>query len=119
MLVTAQSKAPTSSVPLENVRNFYGKVHLGENGKIWYCERRLLAIEGLLRCSISSELLRIMLHGQGLVTELLLRKNGGKEGYIKDTTTCVGMEVCVCTGSRWVSETGWLYVVLATAQGRL
>ena len=41
-----------------------------------------------------------MLHGQGLVTELLLQKDGGKVGDIEDTRTCVGMEVhvCVCTG---------------------
>ena len=34
----------------------------------------------------------------GLVTKLLLRKDGGKGGYIVDTRTCVGMEVRVCTG---------------------
>ena len=39
-----------------------------------------------------------MLHGQGLVTELLLRKDGGKAGYIEDMRNCVGMEVRVCTG---------------------
>jgi hypothetical protein len=36
--------------------------------------------------------------GRGLTTELLLRKDGGKVGHIEDTKTCVGMEVCGCTG---------------------
>ena len=35
---------------------------------------------------------------RGLATELLLRKDGDKVGYIEDTKTCVGMEVCGCTG---------------------
>ena len=43
-------------------------------------------------------LLRVVLRGQGLVTELLLRKDGGKDGYVVDTRTCVGMAVRVCTG---------------------
>ena len=37
----------------------------------------------------------------------LLRKDGGVEGRVADTRTCVGMEVRVCTGSR-IAETGWL-----------
>ena len=36
--------------------------------------------------------------GRGLATELLLRKDGGKVGYIEVTRTCVGMEVRMCTG---------------------
>lgn len=35
---------------------------------------------------------------RGLATELLLRKDGGKIGYIEDTKTCVSMEVRGCTG---------------------
>ena len=35
---------------------------------------------------------------RGLATELLLRKDGDKVGYIEDTKTCVGMEVRGCTG---------------------
>ena len=44
------------------------------------------------------ELLRIVLCGQGLFMELLLRKDDGKVGYIEDMKTCVGMEVRGCTG---------------------
>ena len=48
-----------------------------------------------------------MLHGQGLVTELLLQKDGGKVGDIEDTRTCVGMEVHVCVyRRRAISEMG-------------
>ena len=39
--------------------------------------------------------------GRGLAAELLLRKDGGYAGYIKDTGTCVGMEVHVCTGGEF------------------
>ena len=51
-------------------------------------------------------LLRVVLRGQGLITELLLRKDGGNVGYIVDTRTCVGMEERVCTGG--VFGNGWL-----------
>ena len=37
---------------------------------------------------------------RGLATELLLRKDDGKIGYIEDTKTCVSMEVRGCTGGR-------------------
>ena len=44
-------------------------------------------------------LLRMVFRGEGLFSELLLRKDGGMmEGCIKDTRTCVDMEVRVCTG---------------------
>ena len=94
-------------VPLEGVHDFYGKRHLGEtirvtgqgvagNGKISYCERRLLAM-----CHLSWHRQRVIASRAswaGLVTELLQRKDGDKAGYIEDTRTCVGMEVRVCTG---------------------
>ena len=51
-------------------------------------------------------LLQVMLHGQGLITELLLRKDGGKGGYVVDMRTCVGMEECMCTGGDLGN--GWL-----------
>ena len=64
--------------------------------------RYLIASVGFWRCFISAgigrELVRVVLRKQGLVTELLLRKDGGKVEYIEDTRTCVGMEVRVCTG---------------------
>ena len=43
------------------------------------------------------ELLRIVLQGQRLFSEWLLRKDGGTVGWIRDTRTCVGMEVRVRT----------------------
>jgi hypothetical protein len=42
--------------------------------------------------------LRIVLREQRLFSELLLQKDGGTAGCIRDTRTCVGMEVRVCTG---------------------
>ena len=42
----------------------------------------------------------------GLVTKLLLQKDGGTGGYIMDTRTCVGMEDHVCTGGDF--RNSWL-----------
>ena len=53
--------------------------------------------------------------GRGLAVELLLRKDGGYAGYIVDMRTCMGMEVCMCTGGELRSR---LVAVLAL-QGRL
>ena len=67
-----------------------------------------IASVGYWRCIISAgigrELIRVVLRGQGLFTGLLLRKDGGKAGYIEDTRTCV--EVRVCTGGEFRKRAG-------------
>ena len=61
---------------------------------------------------------------RGLATELLLRKDGGKIGYIEDTKTCVSMEVRGCTGGGfvlfcfvWLATLGMPVVAPGTAAG--
>ena len=51
-------------------------------------------------------LMRVELRGQRLITEVLLRKDGGNVGYIVDMRTCVGMEERVYTGDDLGN--GWL-----------
>ena len=52
---------------------------------------------------------------RGLATELLLRKDGGKIGYIEDTKTCVSMEVRGCTGG----GQSWKRAVCSTGLAQL
>ena len=64
-------------------------------------KRRLSDLTVCRSAGADKRLMRIVLRGQGLFMELLLRKDGGYAGYIEDTRTCVGMEVRVCTGGEF------------------
>ena len=101
------------------VRDFYGKRALRRTsqsngargcvcGKAPYCERRLLA-KRILQCGIGRELLRIVLRGQRLFSELLLRKDGGTAGCIRDTRTDTrGHGGTRVYRRQAIAETGWL-----------
>ena len=103
---------------MADIRDFYGKKHLGKPIRITgpgvaHVARYPTVSAGFwwrtISAGVDRELLRVVLRGQRLVTELLLRKDGGMAGYIRDRHEDLRGHGGMCVYRRWaIAETGWL-----------